>query len=427
MIQNILEAARSTLGFEIAFVSQFMGDERVFRYVDGIRVPNHVVREGASGPLQGSYCKLVIEGRLPALIPDTHLNPITRAMAVTQAAPIRAHASVPIRLSDGTVFGTFCCVSDRAHPELDHKDLAALQAFADLAAVGIEQDLVSDRSRAAKEQRVSQVIASGGPTVVYQPVFLLDGLNPVGAEALSRFPGFDNLPVDGWFKDAAEVGLQVEMELCAIANALDGYRAIWDRHRVQLGLNVSATTMQDERLATLLDDYPHDRLVLELTEHEEVQDYPALIEATTRLRGRGTKIAVDDLGAGFASMRHVLSLRPDILKLDVGLTRAIDTDELKHALASSMKQFADRCRCSIVAEGVETEGELKTLQQLGLQAAQGYLLGRPNSAETLLALLDRTKALRPDDPAVTPRGSRASRASSRRSGASQQRPAPITP
>jgi EAL domain-containing protein (putative c-di-GMP-specific phosphodiesterase class I) len=125
-------------------------------------------------------------------------------------------------------------------------------------------------------------------------------------------------------------------------------------------------------------------VVLELTEHTGIDDYHLFGEAIAELRSNGLRLAVDDAGAGFSSFRHILNLRPDIIKLDIALTRGIDTDPARRALGSAMLTFGlDAYNASIVAEGIETQSELATLQGLGCHYGQGYLLGRPAQMSVL--------------------------------------------
>jgi EAL domain-containing protein (putative c-di-GMP-specific phosphodiesterase class I) len=121
-----------------------------------------------------------------------------------------------------------------------------------------------------------------------------------------------------------------------------------------------------------------ERIVLELTERFAVADYKPLVEATERLRESGVRIAVDDAGADFASMRHILQLNPDLIKLDRSIISGIDADPGRRALGRAMVSFAAELGAMLVAEGIETETELCTVTELGMNAGQGYLLGRPS-------------------------------------------------
>jgi len=118
-------------------------------------------------------------------------------------------------------------------------------------------------------------------------------------------------------------------------------------------------------------------VVVEITEHEQVDDYASLAAALAELRRLGARVAIDDAGAGFSSLRHTLALEPDIVKLDISLTQGIDSDRAKRALAASLIAFADEIGMDIVAEGVESAGELATLLELGVPFGQGYYLAEP--------------------------------------------------
>jgi EAL domain-containing protein (putative c-di-GMP-specific phosphodiesterase class I) len=110
-----------------------------------------------------------------------------------------------------------------------------------------------------------------------------------------------------------------------------------------------------------------------------VQDYDALAVPVGTLRELGGKLAVDDVGAGFASLQHILRLAPDEIKLDVGLTGGIDVDPARRALAFGLVSFGNELGCSVVAERIETREELDALRSLGVSLGQGYFLGRPHA------------------------------------------------
>jgi EAL domain-containing protein (putative c-di-GMP-specific phosphodiesterase class I) len=177
-----------------------------------------------------------------------------------------------------------------------------------------------------------------------------------------------------WFAEAAEVGLGAELELAAIRAALarlDDFPA-----DVTLAINVSPATALDPRFTDLLRDVA-DRLVIEITEHAQVDDYDALESALAPLRERGAQVAIDDVGAGFANLRHILRLAPDIMKLDLTLTQEIARDPARRALATSLVDFADGVGVSIAAEGISSDEDLKLLRSLGVDYGQGFYLARP--------------------------------------------------
>lgn len=233
---------------------------------------------------------------------------------------------------------------------------------------------VADQRR-ERRRRIQGVLDGGGLSIVYQPIAHLRTGRIVGAEALARFTGEPHRGPDGWFAEAATVGLGVELELAAIRAAITRFdRLPTDAY---LSVNVSPDTLLSGSLAAVLAAAPAGRLVVELTEHAAVGDYPAINQVMAPLRQQGMRLAIDDTGAGFASLEHVLRLRPDIVKLDVALTHDIDTDPVRRALASALLTFTADIGAVIVAEGVETQAELATLRELQVRYGQGYYLARP--------------------------------------------------
>jgi PAS domain S-box-containing protein len=235
--------------------------------------------------------------------------------------------------------------------------------------------LAADQERRDRRARIQQVLDDGGPTMVFQPIVELATGKPVGAEALARFPVQPSRPPDQWFADAADVGLGVELELSAVRTALSRLDAM--PADVYLSLNAGPQTVASPALHQLLRSAPADRVVLELTEHTGVADYTALTDALEALRCRGVRLAVDDAGAGFSSLQHILNLKPDIIKLDRGLIENIDTDPARRALAGSLMAFANEIGAQVIAEGIETPREQTVLRRLGVRYGQGFHLGRP--------------------------------------------------
>jgi EAL domain-containing protein (putative c-di-GMP-specific phosphodiesterase class I) len=137
-------------------------------------------------------------------------------------------------------------------------------------------------------------------------------------------------------------------------------------------------TALDPRFAKMLLDVA-DRLVIEITEHAQVDDYEALLAALAPLRERGAQLAIDDVGAGFSNLRHILRLAPDNLKLDLSLTQEIARDPAREALASSLVGFAEGVGASITAEGISSDEDLELLRALGVDYGQGFYLARPSS------------------------------------------------
>jgi EAL domain-containing protein (putative c-di-GMP-specific phosphodiesterase class I) len=377
IIHSAVNLARICLSMDVAFITEFKDGRRIFRHIASTAefVP---IRVGDSDPLEESYCQYVVNGRIPPAVDDSHIYPILKVLAATEAMRIRAHLGVPIRLSDGSVFGTFCCYSRSPSSRLRDVDVDAMTRFAELIATMLEQRVVAERAREAASERLSALIETRGMHMVYQPIVELASSRVVGAEALARFHCEPVRGPDKWFEEAHAVARGTELELLAVEQAVADLA--WLPADVYLSLNVSPDTILSGKLEVLLARGPAHRLVLELTEHAPVEEYAAVAAALLQLRAAGLRLAIDDAGSGYASFRHILQLRPDIIKLDQSLIRDIDLDDGRRALALALITFARETGSTIVAEGVETERELAVLRSLGVDMAQGYLLGRPAPA-----------------------------------------------
>ncbi|HEX5265716.1 MAG TPA: EAL domain-containing protein [Acidimicrobiales bacterium] len=226
-------------------------------------------------------------------------------------------------------------------------------------------------------RRIQAVLnVAAGLRIVYQPIVDLGSLQVVGYEALSRFDS--DRTAEDWYDEAHAVGLGVELEMLAISRAVadpppHGY----------LSVNVSPATLASDAFREFLDERLWGRLVVELTEHVGIDDYDSLGRTVTRLRDRGGRLAVDDAGGGYASLRHVVSLGPDIIKIDRSLIASMDRDSGRRELARSLSRFAHRTGASLVAEGIERPEEYDTCRQVGIDCGQGYLFGAPAPLERL--------------------------------------------
>jgi EAL domain-containing protein (putative c-di-GMP-specific phosphodiesterase class I) len=213
--------------------------------------------------------------------------------------------------------------------------------------------------------------------LVYQPIVHLDSARISGVEALCRF--HDGRPADLWFRQVEALGLAAEMDVVVVERATEDLPLLPPG---SLFLNLSATTLaRPEPLLTALLPILDERVVVvELTEHMMVADYQAVIESLRILRTAGVLLAVDDAGAGYSTFQHILRLRPDVIKLDRSITSGVDCDAAKRALTNALVIFAAETSASVIAEGIETEGELMTLRESGVTRGQGYWLARPQRA-----------------------------------------------
>lgn len=222
---------------------------------------------------------------------------------------------------------------------------------------------------------VADMIATRRFHTVFQPMYSLLTGRLVAVEALTRFDVEPYRSPDRWFAAADAAGRGVELEVAALAMALETAADL--DPTIELSINASPCALDDTRLIELLTVHQGRQLVVEITEHAVVEDYHLLEKMVANLRTLGVKIAVDDAGAGFASLRHIVHLEPDIIKLDISLTQDLAASPLRRALAGSLIDFAHSTGAQLVVEGIEEVADLNAWTALGAHAAQGFLVGRP--------------------------------------------------
>lgn len=372
-IQRILRELRRHLGLDVAFVSQVGEHERVFRYVDtGLAVsPIHV---GGADPVDESYCRYVLTGEIPPLVRDPSEHPVAARLAATEQLPVGTHLSVPIVLSDGTVYGTFCFFSHEVVDSVTEEHLTPLRVVVGILAGYVEQVEAVRIEHEQQRQRFRALEIGRDLVTAFQPIVRLSDGEVVGMEALTRFPtlGLGPGPV---FRRAWEVGLGVELEMSAVESAL----AELDRLPAEayLSVNAAPTTLASDRFLHAVRSSSPARLVVEVTEHAAVEDYDALRAATRTLADLGVSLAIDDVGTGFSGLAQIVQLAPDILKVDGVLIRDVAQCPAKQAMISALTMFGARMGIEVVAERIETAEELSTVQVLGVGYGQGYQLARP--------------------------------------------------
>lgn len=253
-------------------------------------------------------------------------------------------------------------------------------------------------------KRINDLINGPGPDMVFQPIHRLDDGARVGFEALARFPesispeemevmhgpgwknnSYTGMGPDIWFSQANLLGLGVDLEVSALCNALGSVDKLPDDHYI--AVNIGPEALTSGALSRAVRDVDMSRVVVELTEHMAITDYPAIRKAVQSLQKEHSAmvctkipgIAADDVGAGSASLMHLLELG-DLLtfcKLDISLTRGIDEDLGRQALAAGLVSMSSVYQYKIVAEGIEREEQLDILRIIGVYSGQGWLLGKP--------------------------------------------------
>ena len=381
----VLDTARARLGMEIAWVSLFSGDQQLIASASGDLAAMNV-REGMSTPLETSFCVRVLSGQLPRVVTGAGRDPRTRDLPVTSELGIGSYVGAPLRDADSRPVGMLCCVSREPGLQLDHESVRTVELLAELISDHVRQHGLATalRDLPGRRDRLRAYLADPAAVTTYlQPVVDMVSGAVICHEALSRFPGWSDGGPATVFSEAAAVGLGVELEERATRAALEAARRA--PSAVPIAVNLSPEALLCPTVVDLLLGRGEIPLAVEITEHSRIDDYPAVLAVTARLRAAGVSVSVDDAGAGYASLRHILRLSPDVIKLDIGLVMGLHTDPARQALTSAMVAFAAATGARLVAEGVEFAAERNALLARGVRYGQGYLLGRPRPADAVLA------------------------------------------
>ena len=375
-VSRLLCMLRQNLRMDLAFIGKFEHGFRTAVFVES-------GGRGSSGPdvcfahpLEETYCRKIADGDLPTIIPDTSQNEITRNMPITRVLSIGAYVGVPIVLSDGEVYGTLCCLKHERDHSLAKRDPSLLYFVANLIAERVENHRESQRRADWIRGRIEAVTASDQLEMHFQPIWSFGDSGISAYEALARFQTDPYITPDVWFEEAGEVGLRDSLESLAITRALAELPRLPDH--CAMNINASPEAILSGVVGDIVAGYDGRRIVLEVTEHSRIPDYPEFRKAIRHIRQLGVRIAVDDAGSGYASFHHVLELDADMIKLDLSLIRDIHRDRKKQALAAALISYARHAGPVVVAEGVDCQAEFDVLQKLSVDRVQGYFIGRPS-------------------------------------------------
>lgn len=244
-----------------------------------------------------------------------------------------------------------------------------------IAEEAASSDLAASASESVPWLDVPRVLKGDAIQMAFQPIVELATRECIGFEALARFPDEEIISPQAWFTAAGAQGLSKELEIVAVAAALSQLEDL--PPGVFVSLNVSPVTAGSPELRELIPEEHRERVVFEIKEDAAVVDYQKFTGAIDELRSTGVRIAVDDAGVADVSLRHMLDVRPDFIKIDTDVTRAVNIDPVKQAIVMAFRSVASQAGALSLAEGIETEEELETLRSLGINLGQGYLLGRP--------------------------------------------------
>ncbi|MGA3214934.1 MAG: EAL domain-containing protein [Acidimicrobiales bacterium] len=425
LMQRVAEEAMALVEGAEGILVQFAHDsehltiECACGYVEG--------RVGSKIPIRGSLTGLCFLSGGTLRCDDSGSDPRVD-LELCRAFNVVSIVCVPLWRGDKVV-GVFTVNSSRPSAFDDH-DVAALGGLAEFISVviavavelaGVTDALLSgawrpassstsDRTaeqrfvanvlnpgamrRLERRSRVDRFLSGRGLTHLFQPVYDLTSRKCFAVEALARFAGQPKRTPDLWFAEAHAMGVGVELEVVSVKGALASMSQLPDD--VVLCVNAGPEAIVSDEVRELLATCQSRRIVMELTEQAKVDDYSRLLHALKQLHLMDVRLAIDDTGAGFASLAHILKLGPDIIKLDRELTSGIDHDPVRCALATALVSFASRLGAEIIAEGIETAAELEALQGLGIRYGQGYFLCRPTSTDLIPYRLS-AECLRPPE------------------------------
>jgi EAL domain-containing protein (putative c-di-GMP-specific phosphodiesterase class I) len=239
-------------------------------------------------------------------------------------------------------------------------------------------DATTPNGAAAARETVEAVLAD--PTLirpVFQPIVDLRRSAVQGYEMLARLANDPAGTPLQWLAAAERHGLGSALEASLVAAGIHAREHL--PRGTYLSINVSPGALVSADVRAVLDAAPGglEQIVVEVTEQKPVDNYAELAMVLDRARAAGARVAVDDAGAGYASLQHVLRLRPEYVKLDRGLIADADVDPAKLALIEAVGLFAGRLDAALVAEGIERRAEQETLAGLAVPLGQGFLFGRP--------------------------------------------------
>lgn len=373
ILQTLLRSVRQQLHLTVTFIAEFKNGQRVFQVINADDEFSRI-QEGDSDPLEETYCQRIVDGRLPELIIDSARYEESRNLPVTHQLSIGSYLGVPIKLSTGILYGTFCGYTENSDPTLNQRDLAIMRVFADVTAAIVESTLFDDQEKTSVKNSLLEVIQKDQMSLVQQPVIDLQTQSDYSVEVLSRFSNPRFSP-HSFYSQADNYGLSdmaAEFFLQKLMLVLPKLPS-----DIKVSINLTPAQCTSKKVASQLAGFPLNRLIIEVTEHVAIQDYESIEEIMSPLRRAGLQLAVDDAGSGYASFLHILSLKPDIIKLDKAITHDIDQDPARRALAIALIQFSKEQNIKLIAEGVETRSELETLRSLGVRYVQGYFFAKP--------------------------------------------------
>ena len=373
LIAGFLRSAREHLGLEIGLIGRWIeGDMREITHVD--TVLDLPIGPGLRQHRDETYCWHVLAGELPEMIADPAAFPAAQRLHITTALPVGAHFSVPLRLADGTVWGSFCAIGRKSDPSLTSRDLAIFESFAGMAAERIEELIATAAKRNETRQRIEDMFDGDAITIFHQPIHRLADGKPAGVECLARFPDVNKRGPGAWFGDAESAGLGEELEMSAVRGAIETFDSVPDTFFA--AIKAPARCVISGAVRAALETEQAANVLVTLTQYAACDDKLALVQALQGFRPPA-RIAIDMVGTSYASMQLVASIKPDFVKLDMALARNVASDPAARAMVGAVVALVSGWGGAVIAEGIEESAQAEAMQALGVAYGQGYLFARP--------------------------------------------------
>jgi EAL domain-containing protein (putative c-di-GMP-specific phosphodiesterase class I) len=392
-LERIVVMAHRHLDVDAVYIVQMTGRGPVYRAAAG-DTASFGIAVDMDHPPEATYCERLAAGEIPALILDADADGRVPDLPQAPGGRTGSFIGAPLRHADGLLYGALCGLSLTPASHLDARDVRLLSMMAD-SLVG---DL--DKGRASEQLRsgVERLVEAEDVAIAFQPIVDLQDNRCLGVEALARFPDPFSRP-DRTIATAERFGLSLELERLAVRKAWEVIPLLGEQQFV--AVNVAPHGLVElARRANQKDDLPLSPVVVEVTEHAAVESYTSLHRQLDPLRKAGLRLAVDDAGAGYASLRHVLELRPDFIKVDRSLIDGIAFDHARRVAVSGFLSLALDLGSTVVAEGIERPADLEAVRDLGLHAVQGYLIAKPSTdLDKVVRWLGRTAVQSVAEPA----------------------------
>jgi EAL domain-containing protein (putative c-di-GMP-specific phosphodiesterase class I) len=373
VLDRAVDVAHRHLALDAVYVAELTQHHQIYRATAGDAAAFGVLVGGRTSRRQ-TFSSRLAAGEIPSVLSDVRADRRVNELAGALSADVGAYVGVPVYYSDGRLYGTLCGVSRRPNHSLDARDVRFLDLLAELLAGHLDEmrtleDLRTDIRSVIDDERLD---------VAAQPIVSLRDGRCLGVEALARFPSGEGAPTDV-FAAAESVGLGVELERLAVQRAWPLLGQLGPNQFLTVNLSPSAAVELSRRASRYEDgSLALSQLVVEITEHSAISSYADLRAVLEPLRRAGLRVAVDDVGAGYASLRHVVELRPNFIKIDRDLVHGLADDHARRVAVSAFVLLALDLNAMVVAEGLERPTDLAALCDLGVDAAQGFLLGRPS-------------------------------------------------